>query len=221
MKAVCATETRVITYRAIYYRNAADQNVNLQIQPDRCSLQRVDNRVVLFISWHQWLFRVWNHRTSATNLDYRNVFLLRGIRSACQPQHSYALCLNCAWNAMTDTTGAFASRLPTAAARFEPRSGHVGFVVDKVALGGFSPTTSVSPANSHSTDCSTLIIIIIIIISVWYNRAVSGRRTKWTQSHPTPKNLKRKCNFRLRDSLLLGGSLNCLGRILIFRSCCH
>jgi hypothetical protein len=34
----------------------------------------------------------------------------------------------------------------------EPRSGHVGFVVDKVALG------QVSPANSHSTDCSTFII---------------------------------------------------------------
>jgi hypothetical protein len=40
---------------------------------------------------------------------------------------------------------------------FEPSSGHVGFVVDKAALGqGFSE--HVSPANSHSTDCSTLII---------------------------------------------------------------
>jgi hypothetical protein len=38
-------------------------------------------------------------------------------------------------------------------------SRHVGFVVDKVALGKFSPTTSVSPANFYSTDCSTLIII--------------------------------------------------------------
>jgi hypothetical protein len=28
-------------------------------------------------------------------------------------------------------------RLPTTATRFEPRSGHVGFVVDKVALGHF------------------------------------------------------------------------------------
>jgi hypothetical protein len=42
---------------------------------------------------------------------------------------------------------------------FEPKSGHVGFVVDKVALGRFSPSTSVSPANSHSTDCSTFIVI--------------------------------------------------------------
>jgi hypothetical protein len=40
---------------------------------------------------------------------------------------------------------------------FEPRSGHVGFVVDKVALS----QVSVPPANSHSTDCSTFIIIVI------------------------------------------------------------
>jgi hypothetical protein len=26
------------------------------------------------------------------------------------------------------------------------------------------------------------------IIWSWYNRPVSGRRTKWTQSHPTPRN---------------------------------
>jgi hypothetical protein len=42
---------------------------------------------------------------------------------------------------------------------FDPRSGHVGFVVDKVALGQVSfsvYSTSVSPANSPS-DCSTSI----------------------------------------------------------------
>jgi hypothetical protein len=27
------------------------------------------------------------------------------------------------------------------------------------------------------------------IIRSWYNRPISGRRTKWTQSHPTPRNL--------------------------------
>jgi hypothetical protein len=26
----------------------------------------------------------------------------------------------------------------------------------------------------------------------WYNRPISGRSTKWTQSHPTPRNLKKK-----------------------------
>jgi hypothetical protein len=36
---------------------------------------------------------------------------------------------------------------------FDPRPGYVGFVVDKVALG------QVPPANSSSTDCSTVIII--------------------------------------------------------------
>jgi hypothetical protein len=33
------------------------------------------------------------------------------------------------------------------------------FVVDKVALGQVSPSTSVSPANLHSTNCSTIILI--------------------------------------------------------------
>jgi hypothetical protein len=43
----------------------------------------------------------------------------------------------------------------------EPGSGHVGFVVDEVALGQvFSPA-------KHSTDCSTL-----ITIHGWYNRPV-------------------------------------------------
>jgi hypothetical protein len=43
-------------------------------------------------------------------------------------------------------------RLPTAAARgFDPMSGHVGFVVDRVALG------QISPLNSNFADFSTLI----------------------------------------------------------------
>jgi hypothetical protein len=32
----------------------------------------------------------------------------------------------------------------------------VGFVVDEVALGQFYPSTSVSPANLHSTNFSTI-----------------------------------------------------------------
>jgi hypothetical protein len=49
--------------------------------------------------------------------------------------------------------------LPTVAAGFEPGSGRVGFVVEKVALEQvFFPSTSVSPANLHSTNCSTIII---------------------------------------------------------------
>jgi hypothetical protein len=38
-------------------------------------------------------------------------------------------------------------------------SGNVGFVVVKVALGRFSQSTSASPANSHSTDCTMYIVI--------------------------------------------------------------
>jgi hypothetical protein len=33
------------------------------------------------------------------------------------------------------------------------------------------------------------------IIRGWYYRLISGRRTKWTQSHPTPRNKKRKRNI--------------------------
>jgi hypothetical protein len=50
--------------------------------------------------------------------------------------------------------------LPQRRPGFELRS---VYVVDKVALGQFYTSTLVSPANSHSTDCFTLIIIIIII----------------------------------------------------------
>jgi hypothetical protein len=48
--------------------------------------------------------------------------------------------------------------------------------------GRFSPSTSVSPANNapHSSSSS--------VIWGWYNRLVSGRRPKWTQSHPTKSN---------------------------------
>jgi hypothetical protein len=51
--------------------------------------------------------------------------------------------------------------------------------------GRFSPSISVSPANFHSADCSTSIIYHPAITRGWYNRSVSGRRTKWTRSHST------------------------------------
>jgi hypothetical protein len=41
---------------------------------------------------------------------------------------------------------------------FVPGSGQVGFVVDKVAWGRFSPSTFVSPASLHSTKFSILTI---------------------------------------------------------------
>jgi hypothetical protein len=56
----------------------------------------------------------------------------------------------------------------------------VGFVVDKVALGQVFSEYFVSPAILHSTNFST---ITITIIWGWYNRPVSGLRTK----NPNPQ----------------------------------
>jgi hypothetical protein len=59
-----------------------------------------------------------------------------------------------------DISQAVSRLFPTAADLFKPRSGHVGFVVEKVALEQvFFQSTSASPANSYSTDCSIFIII--------------------------------------------------------------
>jgi hypothetical protein len=41
---------------------------------------------------------------------------------------------------------------------FKPGSSHVGFVVDKWRWGRFSQSTSISPANLHSTNFSTIAI---------------------------------------------------------------
>jgi hypothetical protein len=54
----------------------------------------------------------------------------------------------------------------------------------------------IPPPAPHSSSSS--------IVRGWYNRSVSGRRAEWTQSHPTPRNNKRKKfwlkhSFDLRD----------------------
>jgi hypothetical protein len=55
--------------------------------------------------------------------------------------------------------------------------------------GRFSPSTSVSPANLHSTK-----FYIIIITRGTYNRPFSGRRPEWTQLglHPPTMGIKKK-----------------------------
>jgi hypothetical protein len=60
---------------------------------------------------------------------------------------------------------------------FEPRSGHVGFVMDKVTLGQVFSSTSVSPCqvSFHQT-----VPHLSSIIRGSYNRPVSGRHSKWT-----------------------------------------
>jgi hypothetical protein len=47
--------------------------------------------------------------------------------------------------------------------------------------GTFSPSTSVSLANHHSTNLS-----IIIITRGWHNRPISGRSAEWTQLDSVP-----------------------------------
>jgi hypothetical protein len=54
---------------------------------------------------------------------------------------------------------------------FEPTSGHVGLVMDKASLGQVSPSTSV-PRAKHSTDCSMLIVVIVVIIRGGYNKPI-------------------------------------------------
>jgi hypothetical protein len=68
-------------------------------------------------------------------------------------------------------------------------------MVDKVALGPgflrvlrFPLPILISPTAPHSSSS---------IVRSWYNRSVSGRRTKWTQSQPHPKKLKKKATSTL------------------------
>jgi hypothetical protein len=51
--------------------------------------------------------------------------------------------------------------------------------------GRFSPSISVSPANLHSINCSTITIIYHLGL---VKQASNGRSTKCTQSHPTKDN---------------------------------
>jgi hypothetical protein len=58
--------------------------------------------------------------------------------------------------------------------------------------GRFPQSISVSPANSHSTDCSTLIIYHLGLVQY-----ASGRRIKWTQVSPYRKKLKKQKAWNL------------------------
>jgi hypothetical protein len=71
---------------------------------------------------------------------------------------------------------------------FEPWSGHMGFVVDKVALGQVFSEYFDFP---YQFSFHRLLHLSSIIWG-WYNRPVSGRRIKWTQSHPTQRTRTRK-----------------------------
>jgi hypothetical protein len=72
-------------------------------------------------------------------------------------------------------------RHPTVAARVLAQAGHVGFMLNKVALGSvrvllFPLPIIIPPTIPHSSS----------LIRGWYNMPVSGRSTKWTVTpHPT------------------------------------
>jgi hypothetical protein len=80
---------------------------------------------------------------------------------------------------------AVSRRLPTAAARFRSQvklcgicGGRRGTGVRFLRVLRFPLPIFILPTAPHSSPS---------IIRGWYNRPSSGRRTKWTQSHPTPR----------------------------------
>jgi hypothetical protein len=81
---------------------------------------------------------------------------------------------------------AVSRRLPTAAVRIRAQVRSCGICGGQIGTGaGFlqalrSPLPILIPPTALHSSSS--------IIRGWYNRPVSGRRTKWTQSHPTPRN---------------------------------
>jgi hypothetical protein len=75
--------------------------------------------------------------------------------------------------------------LPTRAARVRAQvkscsicSGQSGVGAGFLRVFRFPLPILIPPSAPHSSPS---------IIRVWYNRPISGRRTKWTQSHPTPR----------------------------------
>jgi hypothetical protein len=83
-----------------------------------------------------------------------NMILLRQTKTSTEPN---------TFNSLESHALALTRRLPTAASRRD----HVGFMVDKVVLNRFSLRTSVSPVNSHSTNCSLFISRLIIDTILW------------------------------------------------------
>jgi hypothetical protein len=77
--------------------------------------------------------------------------------------------------------------LPTEAAQVRVREGICGLWWTKRHWGRFPPSTSVSPANHHSTNFS-----IIIITRGWHNRPTGGRSAEWTQLDSNPHYTNKK-----------------------------
>jgi hypothetical protein len=153
----------------------------------------------LFYPCNIWLkIRLWNYfgtckwnSFNTRDIQYLNspVVQPRNLVTQLTDVHSFYIMLVCAsyigiklFSILLETRAiaqAVSRWLSTAAARVRSRvwsSGICGGALDR-----FSPSTSVSPANLHSTKFS-------IIINNWgrYNRPISGRRAAWTQLDSTP-----------------------------------
>jgi hypothetical protein len=81
-------------------------------------------------------------------------------------------------------------RLPTAASRVRNQVMSCGIYGGQSGTGAgfllvlrFPLPILIPPTAPHSSSS---------VIRGWYNRPVNGRRSKWTQSHLTPRNLKKK-----------------------------
>jgi hypothetical protein len=95
---------------------------------------------------------------------------------------------------------------PTATARVRVRAACGGLWWTKRHWGRFSPRTSLSPANHHSTNFS-----IIIITRGWHNRPIGYRSAEWTQFDSTPPP-----NIPIKKSLKLNIALYCKGCLFGF-----
>jgi hypothetical protein len=82
------------------------------------------------------------------------------------------------------SSGRLVAGFPPRRSGVDPRSGHMGFVVGKVTLGQvFSENVGFPCQFSFHQMLHTH-----LSSGEGYNRPISGRRTKWTQSHRTPLN---------------------------------
>jgi hypothetical protein len=110
------------------------------------------------------------------------------------------------------TAQAVSRRLPTAAARVQTRSGHVGFCDgQKWRWARFSPRTSVSPANLHSMCFST---IIFTITRGWHNRPEVAAVQIATQTKPNQTKKKKKT--KKKPVLMVQTYISCEGNAVIY-----
>jgi hypothetical protein len=100
---------------------------------------------------------------------------------------SLVVCMSPVW-ALSTIAPAYISFLGKFTGRISPAQGRScgicggqsGTVAGFLRALRFPLPILIPPTASHSSS----------VILGWYNRSISGRRTKWTQSHPTPRKPK-------------------------------